>query len=326
MELALNRPFLSSSLKLSAKSILLAYWILPITWLIIVIDKYYFNYSLTESLPQYPEQLAWFPLLFVTPHIVASFITFFDAEYLSYYKKSLLISAISSSCVMLLLPAIFGLETLLAVFIIWTSFHFVGQNIGMSLMFTRTKHWSYSAFKYLAIATSAIIYLDVVLNLSARFLLTGLFNNTVLLLFAASTITIIIYNSKITEKTGIKSVWLNYILLLSSILLYRMQLPFFIFLGIRIIHDCNAFLCYAIHDHNRNYVSKHNVIYRFLTRFGLPILILCPLIACAISYVITTKCIGALAGIAMWLAFFHYHTDSFAWKRGSLHRQQIYLK
>ena len=69
-----------------------------------------------------------------------------------------------------------------------------------------------------------------------------------------------------------------------------------------------------------------NVLYRFLRSAGLPMALLCPGVAIAMAFPLTyyfNANVEWAYRTAVLISLFHYYTDSFMWKKGSVHRQYI---
>lgn len=76
--------------KISLRLLLAIYLIVPIVWVVVIVDRAYLHGNLKEVLPNSPEELFWFTVFFVLPHILASQFSFYDREYLTVYRRHLL--------------------------------------------------------------------------------------------------------------------------------------------------------------------------------------------------------------------------------------------
>jgi len=76
---------------ISRRWLLAIYLIVPIVWLVVVVDLVALEGRLRAQLPPSPEDLFWFTVFFVLPHILASQFSFYDREYLSVYRPRLLV-------------------------------------------------------------------------------------------------------------------------------------------------------------------------------------------------------------------------------------------
>jgi hypothetical protein len=113
----------------------------------------------------------------------------------------------------------------------------------------------------------------------------------------------------------------------AEVALFYMGYYFFVILISRVVHDLSAFAFYISHDVNRNAGTTRNIIYRSLRFLKIPIIALCPMIAMAMAFPITYFMQhDVFYRVAVPLAFLHYYTDAFAWKKGSLHREHIHMR
>jgi len=70
-------------------TLLAVYAITPVLLLLAAADYLFFNGAIRSVLPAHPEDVFLFALLFNIPHAVASFFSFADKEYLSFYRSKL---------------------------------------------------------------------------------------------------------------------------------------------------------------------------------------------------------------------------------------------
>ena len=317
-------PVISEKIKTSRKGLMSFYWLILIAWLIVALDFLVLKGSIQQRLPKLPEEFIIFAILFNTPHIFASSLTFFDAEYLKYYKTRLLISffLILISCIAI--PQIFGYGLFATIFLTWTIIHVVGQQFGLCVMMTKVKSTDFMVWKWTGLPISVLIYLDVYLDIGNRFLLSKLMFYISLVLFIPFTITTITYSLKSKEQLGKIAVLSNYVLVLSAWTFFNINYSFFAILVPKVIHDFTAFSFYIAHDTNRNNNHSHNFLYGPLIKIGIPIIILGPMLAIGLSYTFTQyRGVTWLETLVISMYFFHYYTESFAWKKGSLHRRAI---
>ena len=78
---------------INSKKILLhinyIYIIIYIVYVIICIDFILFNGILKNILPESPNQISLYTIIFVLPHIIGSFFSFAEKKYIVYYKMKL---------------------------------------------------------------------------------------------------------------------------------------------------------------------------------------------------------------------------------------------
>jgi len=65
--------------------LLAVYLVVPTVGLVVVVDLALLRGGLRGSLPNSPEDLFWFTVFFVLPHILASQFSFYDREYVKVY-------------------------------------------------------------------------------------------------------------------------------------------------------------------------------------------------------------------------------------------------
>lgn len=326
MALAYTGTVETPIIKTPVKSTMALYWVVPITWLVIFIDSAFFKGALKQNLPVNPSSIFLFSLFFNSPHIIGSTLNFFDLEYYRHYKKKLLISIPLIMVLAFSMPILIGEDLAFALYLLFTVVHFAGQKFGMCIMLTKTKGLSFQFWKFSGLAIDALIFIDIVLGLSAKVEAPSLIQYGTLALFIPFTAATLYYSSLSKDKVGTQAVWQNYGLVASTWVFYAMGYPFFVILGPVVIHDITAFMFYIIHDQNRNNLQMHNILYKPLVQLGVPILLCCPLIALSLASILTIE--HDQQWVIMSLVFLnilHYYTESFAWKKGSLQRRQIVI-
>ena len=327
IEIETHQSLKATRFQIYPKALLNFYWVIPMSWIVVLIDNFVLNKTFQQTLPKSPDEIFIFSMIFTTPHVLASSFSFFDIAYIKYYKKQLRAPLLFIIAVAIILPNIIGFTLFAGLFIVLTIIHTVGQQFGMSLMLTKANNINFQLWKWSGLAIAIPIYLDIAFDLSSRFLLGNIMFYLSLFLFIPFTTFTILYTAKCKQSIGYIAIWLNYLLVLNSCFLYYIKYTFFTFLTLRIIHDCSAFAFYMVHDQNRNAQQFNNFLYRPLSRLGVPILILCPLFAITLSYLYNqNRGVYWLEILIVILSLFHYYTDSFTWKNGSLHRQAIFIK
>ncbi len=163
-----------------------------------------------------------------------------------------------------------------------------------------------------------------------------------------------------TKKIGILYVSSNVLMLYAVWVLAYMQYSVFVVVIPRFVHDVTAFIIYSVHDQNRNREVQHNYIYKALSFIPLAPVILCPLLAIALATFVecgayfidfglgfnpalNSECFAThyytpsvenplpdymRVGMQIMFicGFFHYHIESFVWKREAIHRHSISFK
>jgi len=65
------------------------YGIIPLVWLVLIIDIFYLNGKIKSILPLNPDDQRLFLLFFLWPHIIMSLVTMLDKEYIRGYRNSI---------------------------------------------------------------------------------------------------------------------------------------------------------------------------------------------------------------------------------------------
>ncbi len=284
-----------------------------------LIDAVFLSYQLRDQLlPKNPSALLIWAIVFVFPHIIASFITLLDKEYWAFYKKRLLkaLVLISSAvfCINLLLPHLLDAtqyRTLAITFFIfysaYTMYHVLSQQlgIGMVLMQRPSSGAAYERLRWLASIGGALLYLMVF----AEYFLKGI-QWQGYSVYSIAQITAVIA----IALASIQGVWLakqskralgtwynasNLIMLWAIVILLSLGYSFFVIAIPRIVHDLSAFMVYSVHDENRNQIKQHNLLYKKLAFLGMPITVICVFAAILIAN--TIQCSSFV--VDTWLGF-----------------------
>lgn len=306
--------------------LLAPYIIIPITLLIAL-----FSYLHAGSRTAFDAYAAPVMLLYLAvfnlPHIVASGVTLFDAQYIKTYGWKIFLPAV------LLLIAVlpFHLPSHNSRFILClmlaTNIHIFGQQFGLVRMFGMPYNKMHSLWKWVTIFMFGLGLLSLnlpdVLTPAMRLSLqiTGEIAAAV---FCA--VSCFIYASAPTASARL------YVLAVAvSVLwtgwLYQMGYLFLVTVVPRFIHDVTAFIIYIYHDMNRNSGGARNMVYRAFSFSRIPVYILGPLLAFALALPVTWlyffKDDQWAYKLFIFLTLMHYYTESFAWKKGGLQREYI---
>ncbi len=307
------------------KSVLLKlYLLIPLVWLAVLTDKFFLNSSITKALPFSPEHFILFSLFFGTPHIVASSFSFFDSDYHSLYKVRYFDAAILLAVIIPLIHILFGLQALYMIYMLWTIIHVVGQQLSLCIIMCGVKNYIFLLYKWIGLWISVFIYLDLYTEFTQKASYAPLLHYLQLLLLIGLCVVTALYARSSKTKIGKLYIWSNYALIVSAWTFYKMQMSFFVILIPRILHDITAFIFYIAHDQNRNRDHMHNWLYKPFVSLGVPIVILCPALACTIGYLlyVTQQHLHTVT-ILIYISLLHYYTERFTWKNGSPHRREI---
>ena len=299
------------------------YWIVPVLLGVVLYDMFYLNSQLLPYMGIEALFLPVFILLFNLPHIIASFFSFFDREYVSHYKKYLfgyLPLLLIGTGILLYVDYRLGI----AFYLLNDIWHGIKQKVGIALILGAKpgwlhREWTLSAFFISSIAYVYIIFPDAYPPAIVPYISPVLFGGVVL--FFISMI-VMIWKSAPTVRWYIFSVSA---LLLCSYFFILAGYIFFSILAFRFVHDVSAFAFYVTHDHNRKQNGQKNWLYRFFTIVPAPVLILTPLLGFLFAYLVNTATDGLAIGysIVVLIGMTHFYLESVMWKRGSPHRQYV---
>lgn len=285
---------------------------------------------------QTPEQIPYWTLIFGLPHIISSFQTSCDKEYLQTYGPRLL-----PVIGLMLAPIIFYFlqappKIILGINFVWTIYHVIAQQYGIAFGTARVKPSPLSSLcKWCTVLLGLIAYMQVthypdwennglsgmqrVLSAAIPLLLAGMIAAGGILLWRAR-----------AHRTGMSLLGLNLLLfLLALFLIFGSAHALIGLMIIRILHDVTGFMAYIWHDSIRNRpdqanpLKRPNLLYRLFP--FVPVWLLNPVLAIAIA---AGLAYGAQDVTIIWwlmigLNIAHYYMESFIWKQGTPHRQHF---
>lgn len=305
------------------KLFLYVYLILPILLLVVLADMFYFDSWLRPYMGIEAILLPLFIFIFNLPHIIASLLSFFDGEYVTYYKRHLFFY-LPTLLIATALLLFVNYELGIAFFLISDVWHGIKQKTGIALLLGARPGWLHHLWTFLPFFTTAVVYIYFIIPSVFPEVLEPLISPVILAGIVALFLVMILKMWQSVPEVRL------YIFLVSLLFFvsYFFVLSGYIFLGIlafRFVHDVSAFAFYINHDHNRNKDGQKNVVYRLLSKVPLPTLILTPVLAFLFAYITRTATNGVAIGytIVILVCMCHYYLESVMWKRGSLHRQQI---
>lgn len=285
------------------------------------VDTFFFRGAIKQILPHFPEQILWYMLVFNFPHIIASFFSFADKEYLAYYKKPLSYGLPVIALGAFMLPWL-SIETTIIILVLYTMYHNVSQQTGIASIlmqhrdiWTKTWRWGvvgFALFLYIMVYPSAFKAIVAPHTLT----LTMLFTITTIIL------TLVVIRRSKTRIGTWYAIGTTGIAMTGTIALY-FGYPLITITILRIVHDITAFIFYVTHDKNRNKEVMHNFFYRTILPnttffwFGIPLL------GILATYVIQGGGTGTTIQIFFFIAVTHFFIEGFMWKGGSPHRAQI---
>lgn len=302
--------------------LLAIYLVVPVCVLVALVDMGLFSGALQAALPSSPQDLWWFQLVFVTPHILASSVTFLDREYIEAYGGRLWRSIGIAVAVALLLPAFGPMWLFLVVNGVWTVWHVMGQQLGLASPIAGVGGAWHSAWKWVGLLAASATFVLVFID-KAPWVPPGLVLMATVLVLGFSALTFRLHQQAATGL-GRTYLWSNVVLVVLTLVFIQWGYPFFAILAVRVVHDITAFVFYVVHDHNRNVDGAHNLVYAALGRVmahpGRYALWITPLVAMLVAGVLRSSLTPHLLNVFVLL---HYLTESYCWKGYSPHRKQL---
>ncbi|MGE5541144.1 MAG: hypothetical protein ACM3TU_02575 [Bacillota bacterium] len=309
------------TLSVPFRALMWVYAIVPILSLVAGADLLIAHGALRSFLPRDPEHFFLYLLLFNVPHHVGSLLSFADAEYLKHYRRRLL-TTLPLVWTATALCFFFAPLLALVIFIVYTEYHTLNQQIGIGGAFIRTRLAYLSLWRWSTVAIMALFYAATTyptLIPAAAGHAAAVFGIAVSIMQAG--VTLLLYRQ--IETSHGKSFFLAISMSLAGAAwIMALGYPLLSALMTRFIHDVTAFMVYAVHDRNRNHERRHNVIYRALSFLPIPVLVLVPLVAVLIAAPLT---FGLAAGslVLMLLFMTHYYVEGIIWRRGTIHRAHL---
>lgn len=314
-------------LKINPKVLLAIYSAMPLSLVFIVADKAFLSGSVGESLPLDPRAFVWFILIFMVPHIFASFFSFADSEYFNFYKSKLLRGAQIAVVLGLFIPALLGATVIpIVIFATYTMVHVFMQQSGISKSLMRNVASGHYYWQHMGIAIATTLYIYLLVPAEE---LRDVFENSALvkLLVVIAIIAYTILASQIAKesKTRLGKVYFlgSHVIPILGIFYIAIGYPILALIVPRVIHDLTAYTYYITHDSNRFKQKQTNIIYKTTSRLKLPIFVANPLISIALAFAIVQLNSSALLAVLTCVFFLHYYTESFIWKSDTMHRMQI---
>jgi hypothetical protein len=316
-----------NTLRINPKVLLSIYSAMPLSLVFIAIDKALLSGSIGKSLPSDPRVFVWFILIFMVPHILASFFSFAEREYFDFYKSKLLRGAQIAVVLGLFIPALLSATVIpIIIFATYTMIHVFMQQSGISKSLMRNVTSSHRYWQYLGISIATMLYIYLLVPAAG-------FRDTIdnsFLAMTLVTVVIIVYTILALQvvkqsKTQLGKIYFigSHIIPILGVFYVATGYPILALIVPRFIHDLTAYTYYITHDNNRFKQEQSNVIYKSTSRLRLPIFFANPLISIALAYAVVQLNSTAVLSVLTCVFFLHYYTESFIWKNDTLHRMQI---
>lgn len=317
--------------------LLALYALIPLSLLVVVVDKFWLDGWFINEMPLSPEQWPLWTLFLGFPHVVASLLTMADRDYLMHYRKVLLwpLLLFAGICAAGVYgPAPWSRNGLFIFFAFYTMYHLFAQQLGLTLMMMGVPpNRTYKVWKWCSVTVAFLVY-AMVFNPTILVDITfGPVNLRQVLEFVAplAVAAVIVCGLQLTRisrsKIGTWYLWGTCALLVSTYIFFEMHYQFFVVFVARIIHDISAYMVYISHDSNRNRDQARNYFYRLARFTRLPVIALLPLASVGIAYVMTSsEYIGWVSVAVLTLSFLHYYFEGFIWRGVNPHRASVKFK
>lgn len=316
-------------LPVNTKNLLALYAVLPLALGLLYID-WVTSGHLVASLPMRPEYWSIWIYIFGMPHVFASFILLADKQYWQEFQAKLVVSGI----IILMIPPVFTLFfDFYFLFFLFTAlivYHTVAQQFGIALIVSKIRpdRWHIIhtfAGSFIGVILYTYMYADARLELIMPFK-PYLIDIAWVLSILVAGVTVRQY-MRATTSAGRLFLLCNLAMLVTMLILFTYGFQLLSIVIGRIIHEFTAWYIYSVHDHNRNAVVHHNVVFK---RF--------PMIPSRYAGFILAFTLGIaftflseqfdhfLALLIVSFSLYHYWIEGFIWKGASGPKQQVYFR
>lgn len=307
---------------LSGRWLIALYAIVPFCLLIALFDWLVLQGALTRVLPADPHSMRWFTLLFMLPHIFASMLILADLEYIEHYRRRLAVTLPLLLLASVALPALLGWTAFMVIIAIYTIYHLMAQQAGIAAMLAENRCLWHRLWGGISFVFLTVIYLLVLVPVPPGsawidMVLAGLGAALILSTWQA-------YSGSRTS-IGAGYICANSAMLLACLLFYYVQMPFFLILMPRVVHDITAFLVYVAHNTNRAVARAPSAMGLLQRLVPLPVMYLTPLAGIGLTVMVTYLFQSHMMVLLPFMALFHYHWEAVMWRSGSPLRQHLLL-
>ena len=336
-------PVPPQRLAISLRAILAIYAVIPVCVAVVVLDRVALGGAIHRVLPDNPDKLFLFGLLFGWPHIVASnLILVGDPEYRRVFgRRALIASAV--------IVAFFAVGNVALPYIVLslvaataTMIHVVKQQVGIGAGAARHKSKLYATWGWIGILVAVLVYNAIYLEDDLvgyeRWLDRGALIGAGLVLVLA-----IACHRRITTGLGRAFLWSNTAMMVVPTILHLAGYDIFALAMPRIIHDCTAFAFYIVHDHNKHGAASARPLFRLAAKLPGGMYWISPAIAVLFAFflehygdgifaVLTGNAFNSVLpqaislGLLGFLAMLHYYMEAITWKAGSPYRQHVAMR
>lgn len=310
--------------------LLLLYAILPVSVVIVLMDKFLWNHAVLAAIPFRPESWLIWIYLFGMPHVVGGMQMFADSEYLKKYGCWMARILVFFLALPVVLAYVLGEKAVFFVFVAMIVYHTVAQQLG--LMLTALKRGPdvyFYALKWSMVGLSAIIYL-MMYWAPVPLVFVDDANRSLLMLMAAMLMAGVVVAAgglmwkNRSNRFGVFCVFANMALVGTEFYLFFEGYYLFVVVVGRVVHEFTAWPIYMVHDHNRGIAGGKNWLFEPF-RGALPRSVLTLVVAFGMGIALTYLLVSVpvLASVIVSLSLYHYYTESFLWRKESLLRRHV---
>lgn len=306
---------------ISTRVLLGIYAVIPVIVLLMFADSLFFGGAIKHILPHFPEEILWYMLLFNFPHIIASFFSFADKEYIAHYKYQLLRGLPIIALLAIALPFL-SITATVIILVLYTMYHNISQQTGIaSILMQHRDKWT-QAWRWSLISFGLFLYVLVYPSPLSLAVTSRANSITMVFLVVTLLLTMIVTRQSKTLIGKWYAIGTMGIAATGTCALY-MGYPIITITILRIVHDITAFIFYITHDTNRNQKAMHNFFYRKILPNVRAFPIGIPLLGIFFTYIIQGGGVSTTIEIFFFVAVTHFYIEGFMWKAGSPHRANI---
>jgi hypothetical protein len=305
------------------KALLLVHLIVPVLLAVAILDQYVFDSVLKPHLQLTATAFLFYLLFFDLPHIVGSFVSYADKEYITQYKKQLL--AVPFVVLAVYFLYMYDFTLLFILYGLYTMWHVMRQQAGITRMFLGPAGILHEVWIFSAIVMYSSGFFLVFKRAGSSVPPSDTLFVIMQAAFAVFVLLSFLYFLKVRgrQRQGLIFLGCTMAIVASGFYFLQVGYVFLTLFVLRFVHDVTAFFFYAVHDSNRNYETAPNYFYKFFKLFPVPLVVITPLFA--IVVVLAFRHFGHVIFhidlIIIALGIVHYYLEGFMWKRDSPHRR-----
>lgn len=284
---------------------------------VVIADLIFLGGYIKNLLPKTVTELVWYYFIFGLPHIIASYISYFNRDYFLFYKKEI-VKGVSISLFLMALFLVFLPKLFMYFFIAYTMYHVAKQQLGLCKKYLINQElysvWSLSGLLAVITFTLSIggeVQIIVPHNIFLTLQTIGLIS--IIIFFSIS---IHIFNNK-------EYVLTTSLILFLSALAILIGYPIIGIIMMRFTHDVSAFSIYIKHDANYQNKYSSNYIYNLFKINSSNIIWFLPLLSLVVTFLFRITKYNVTTLVIVAISLTHYYLEGKIWKNNSLHRQVI---